>query len=258
MSRRARLGIFIGALLFLCIVISLRSQDKNEVLRVNQPMSTELPQDHWKERVETLQRIEAELTQTRLRLRQRLRDPINKAYRARILDFLALTEELHTPVIREWEKAIRARDTRRESGYGLDDSFINVSIYQMNGVIDDYRSGVTPIGRAASNIQDLQKDITNCENLLHQYSQNPRAVRLDDPVALQNLLNRSQQMHDEGAAILARGDELGALLAWVEASFLVNFVHSQAIAGLGLLEPAAPAAGSESQADERFITNRFI
>jgi hypothetical protein len=195
--------------------------------------------EYWSERAALLQRTEAELAHNRGVLSQQAQDPSNAPYRQRVVEFLDLTAKLHGHAHQGWEEAIRRKDTRGEAGYALADIGISNSLYQMSGVIDQYKSGGTPQGRAAEDLQYEKQKYEDSRRILARYSQDQSAVRFEDPSSLGNLLDKANRVLDEGNTILVGGDDLGALLAWVEASFLESYVTNQSVAFLGLLEPAS-------------------
>lgn len=195
--------------------------------------------DYWSDKTATRQRIDAEYANHRVVLGQQAQDRSNGPYRQRILEFLDLTAKLHSRADQRWEEAIRRKDTRGEAGYALANNVLSVGLYQMSGVIDEYRSGGIPQGRAAENLQGKRQEYADYRRILNQYSHDQGAARFEDPSYLGNLLDRASRVLDEGDKILAGGDDLGALLAWVEASSLELYVNDQCVAFLGLLEPAS-------------------
>jgi hypothetical protein len=182
--------------------------------------------DFWKDRSATLQRIEAETTKGRSVLNQEAVDPANAQYRKRILGFLSLTSQLHEPVLAGWEDAIRRKDKRRELGFSLADVHVSVGLGQMEGIINEYKSGLVPEGRAADNLHGQEQEYEYCKRILSQYSQAQNAIRLEDSLTLSELLDSANSFHNEGMTLLAQNDDLGALLAWMEGDFLIQYVKS--------------------------------
>lgn len=180
----------------------------------------------WSQRSAQMRQVDADIARNRANLWQLVQDPSWAKYRASVLEFIDLADQLHPPAHKRWQAAILRRDKQQEMAYGLADNFVGVSLYQVSEVL---KSDPSPLIRKDTIdwVRQLSGEhYQTCDRILDEYSQDGNAVQLygEDPGELRTLLVTSARFSEDAAGLLDQGDDLGAWLAILKADFLLHSV----------------------------------